>query len=132
MVFRVAHWNDGNRNPSIYIKLQEFDCELMENLIILESLNRKWRMVFTTWTFPEDIAAREIFMSRASSLFSPESTRASWHPGKKDSGPEVVPWGWAESSSQVAGGQGQAGWPPHNSWGSLRGVCCTHVISLNP
>lgn len=89
----VAHGNDGNRNPSIYIKLQEFDWEVMENLIILESLNRKWRMVFTTWTFPEDIASREIFMSRTSLLFSPESTRASWHPGKKDSGPEVVPWG---------------------------------------
>lgn len=60
-------------------------------------------MVFTTGTFPEDIAAREI-MSRTSSPFSPESTRASWHPGKKDSGPEIVPWCWAESSSQVGAG----------------------------
>ena len=80
-VSAVAGENHSNRNPSISTKLQVFDYSLTGDL---GCLSTDWLMVLTALSFPEDLPGREQIVSQTSSLFSPESARTFWRPGKKD------------------------------------------------
>ena len=71
-------------------------------------LSTDWLMVLTALSVPEDLPGREQIVSQTSSLFSPESARTFWHPGKKDSGPDCGMATRAEGKTAV-GGEGGGG-----------------------